>query len=285
LDTNNFSNDQREIQLGISFLTFQNHHLVVHLTRNDKTAGEECLASARAAINLLESLVSNSTAVYNGISWQLLYYPFTPFFVLFGKIVSDPHSKDTFDDLQLLRKTVMFYLRMHNNHKSASKLENTAETFTRHAEGYVRYSMRKKSVQVSAQDDAASNSSSNSKSPMLIKANSSIPSWNINQPQQQSSLSSQSDEQHHQVSPLAFLNSYSPLESSPSMTDLTNDSASYASSIPGEPVGPDTSDAAIFQSIENMVGEWITPLDCNFDWFSWEQYEKSGGMDVNMCLD
>jgi len=73
---------------------------------------------------------------------QLLYQPFTPYFAIFANIISNPCSADCFTDLQLLRKVVLYFLQMHNNHQSAKRLEKAAETFTRLAEGYVRQSMQ-----------------------------------------------------------------------------------------------------------------------------------------------
>jgi hypothetical protein len=64
------------------------------------------------------------------------------YFVIFGKIISDPHSDHCFQDLQLLRRVVLYFLQMHNNHPSAKKLEKVAETFTLLAEAYVRHSLQ-----------------------------------------------------------------------------------------------------------------------------------------------
>jgi hypothetical protein len=72
---------------------------------------------------------------------QLLYEPFTPYFTLFTSIITNPKSPTCFNDLQLLRKVVLYFLQMHNSHQSARKLEKVAETFTRLAEAYVRHSM------------------------------------------------------------------------------------------------------------------------------------------------
>jgi hypothetical protein len=65
-----------------------------------------------------------------------------PYFVVFGNILSNPQASYCFDDLQLLHQVVLFFLRMHNNHQSAKKLERFADSFTRFAEAYVRYSMQ-----------------------------------------------------------------------------------------------------------------------------------------------
>jgi hypothetical protein len=60
-----------EICIGIDFLVFQYHHLTIYLNRADKEPRSQakCLASARAAIPLLESLVSATSQVFNGLVW------------------------------------------------------------------------------------------------------------------------------------------------------------------------------------------------------------------------
>ncbi|KAI9641596.1 hypothetical protein NHQ30_010409 [Ciborinia camelliae] len=83
---------------------------------------------------------------------QLLYYPFMPYFVLFSNIIADPHSSTCFEDLQLLRQVVYYFLRMHTQHRNARKLEQIAETFTRLAESFVRGSMNRKSLEGKSPD-------------------------------------------------------------------------------------------------------------------------------------
>lgn len=57
------------IDLGLNFLHFQYHHLVVFLTRSHESSKSTCLVSARESLILLDRLVSNSSQVYNGIVW------------------------------------------------------------------------------------------------------------------------------------------------------------------------------------------------------------------------
>jgi len=78
---------------------------------------------------------------------QLLFYPFTHLFIVFGHILSDPHAQTCLEDLQLLHEATSFFLRMRNNHDSAEKLEKIASTFAKLAEDYVRRSRREKTVQ------------------------------------------------------------------------------------------------------------------------------------------
>lgn len=61
----------KHIQIGINFLNFQYYHLQVYLTRSDKSRHSTCLAAARSAIRLLDTLVSHTNVFYNGIIWQV----------------------------------------------------------------------------------------------------------------------------------------------------------------------------------------------------------------------
>lgn len=57
------------IRIGFTYLTYQYHHLVISLTKSEKSCRETCLDSARKAIALLRGLVAHSEEVFNGIIW------------------------------------------------------------------------------------------------------------------------------------------------------------------------------------------------------------------------
>jgi hypothetical protein len=61
--------ERSEMKLGLKFVDFRYHSLVVFLTRHRIADRETCFKSARSALALLGSLVSNSSQVYNGIVW------------------------------------------------------------------------------------------------------------------------------------------------------------------------------------------------------------------------
>jgi hypothetical protein len=61
--------ERSKMKLGLKFVDFRYHSLVVFLTRRRIADRETCLKSARSALALLGSLVSNSSQVYNGIVW------------------------------------------------------------------------------------------------------------------------------------------------------------------------------------------------------------------------
>ncbi|KAF1990516.1 hypothetical protein K402DRAFT_401334 [Aulographum hederae CBS 113979] len=76
--------------------------------------------------------------VYNGVIWQLLYYPFNAFFVLFSNVIHEPLSKSCDHDIQLLHSTVSYYTAMSSgNEHFAEKLKPIAHSFASLAEFYV----------------------------------------------------------------------------------------------------------------------------------------------------
>lgn len=58
-----------EMTLGIRSMKFQYLHILVLLLKDDFSYPELLLASAREAVSILPSMVSNWTSVYNGIIW------------------------------------------------------------------------------------------------------------------------------------------------------------------------------------------------------------------------
>jgi hypothetical protein len=60
---------QREVSLGITTLQFQYLHAQVVLLRDLPEAATHRLDCARGMLELLPSVVSNHTSVYNGVVW------------------------------------------------------------------------------------------------------------------------------------------------------------------------------------------------------------------------
>lgn len=136
--------------IGVRAMRFQYLHILILLLRKDKNDKELRIQAARDAIALLPGLVSNSTHVYNGLVWyvlsnqsskftssdkflrQLLYYPFTPFFTIFGYIINYPSSQAANQDLELLDQTATYFNSMKqlgSLSEASSKLERTALVF------------------------------------------------------------------------------------------------------------------------------------------------------------
>lgn len=140
--------------IGVRAMRFQYLHILILLLRKDKNYKELRIQAARDAITLLPGLVSNSTHVYNGLVWyvlsklskpfknspvltissprQLLYYPFTPFFTIFGHIINHPSSPTASQDLDLLNQTATYFKSMKqlgSLSEASSKLDRTALVF------------------------------------------------------------------------------------------------------------------------------------------------------------
>ncbi|KAL7908242.1 hypothetical protein GGI35DRAFT_469961 [Trichoderma velutinum] len=122
----------QEMTIGVRAMRFQYLHILILILRKDPSSRERRVQAARDAIMLLPDLVSNSIHVYNGLVWQLLYYPFTPFFTLFGHIMDYPSAPSTPQDLELLQKTATYFNSMKQFGSLpavSSKLEKTALVF------------------------------------------------------------------------------------------------------------------------------------------------------------
>ena len=220
---------------------------------------------------------------------QLLYQPFTPYFVIFANIISDPHSADCFTDLQLLRKVVLYFLQMHNNHQSAKRLEKVAENFTRLAEAYVRQSMQSTqqvssgreenfdSIQTST-DSATCYKNTVHSPPDPSPSNYSnlfqrFPStpFSQNDSTQFMSLDFGSDS-------MALLNFFSHSDSNISLTGsfMTGDAGSPVQAADFETPQQSFSASSnwapdpLIRGLENIVQN--CGLDDSFDWLSWDQY-------------
>ncbi|KAJ5769064.1 hypothetical protein N7520_003623, partial [Penicillium odoratum] len=145
------TNQFHEMELGINSAKFQYLHLLTLLLKGDVSSNVR-LSCAREAIALLPSLVSNWGSVYNGVVWQLLYYPFAPFLVVFENIVHRPsHSQKHENDLRLLAITVNYFADMRPQMRLladlCSKLQHTAAVFLQLAQSHVRHCYSTKPTQ------------------------------------------------------------------------------------------------------------------------------------------
>lgn len=125
------------MQLGLETVRFHYHYLVVLLTRSSTERRLDCLHSAQEALSLLKNLVSDSEEVYNGVVWQLLYCPFTPFFVLFGEILSNQTSAEVPKYLEAMNQLSRFLDQMKPRHQAAAKLHQVALAFVQQARSIV----------------------------------------------------------------------------------------------------------------------------------------------------
>ncbi|KAJ5383252.1 Transcription factor, partial [Penicillium concentricum] len=133
----------REMTLGISTMKFQYLHSLILLLKGDDSSSVLRLSSAREAISTLSLMVSNWSSVYNGVVWQLLYCPFTPFFVIFGNIIHNNGAQASTieQDLNLLSATVDYFAEMRSQMRLlatvCSRLQHTASVFLQLAQVHV----------------------------------------------------------------------------------------------------------------------------------------------------
>ncbi|KAH8677966.1 hypothetical protein BX600DRAFT_141102 [Xylariales sp. PMI_506] len=124
-----------EMEIGIKSMEFQYLHLLIVSASSQAQHSERRITWARKAIKLLPDLVSNSTQVYNGIVWQILYYPFTPFLVLLSHILQSPTTPDIDRDVERLALTVQYFRNMRTQlsglARIAGQLADTAEALHR----------------------------------------------------------------------------------------------------------------------------------------------------------
>jgi hypothetical protein len=90
-------------------------------------------------LHLLPDLVSDSEEVYNGIVWQLVCCPFTPFLALFGEILANkgPKLEADWQALAAMQELPTFLKKMGVRNSLAAKLEHIAVVIVRHAESAV----------------------------------------------------------------------------------------------------------------------------------------------------
>ena len=209
---------------------------------------------------------------------------------MFANVISDAHSVDCFTDLQLLRKVVLYFLQMHNNHQSAKRLEKVTETFTRLAEAYVRQSMQG-TQRVSGGQKRNLNSvyqptDSSAYYPSMAQSSVNPGPSDLFNPSERFSpiLYSQDRSQFAFDSldsdPIALLDFFSHPDSNMSstasfMTDNMGslDSLNEYESHQQQPFSAtlDYPPNLLIRGIENIAQNY--GLDGSFDWFSWDQYD------------
>ncbi|KAJ4226306.1 hypothetical protein NW759_004892 [Fusarium solani] len=239
----------REMSLGI--LSIQFRFLTACIILQGSSSGNEefRIAYARQAISLLPNMVSNWSQVYNPAVWELLYFPFTPFFVLFGNIMRDPSASTVPQDLELLATAKTYFSRMRTQLYVLAgitcKLEHTAGVFLNLAREHANKPRSGSLVSRGLQDDMAAT----------------LP-LTITDPGQ--AAFSFADTQHNQQPPtlddvdietfLHWLPQNIPVQSTADV-----DMGEFGGTAPS-------------QETRGMKRS----IDSTFDWFSWDTYYASG---------
>jgi hypothetical protein len=127
------------VKLGLSTLEFNRHYLLVTIGRASSDMKADTIRSAKEMLYLLPDLVSDSEEVYNGIVWQLVCCPFTPFLALFGEILANkgPKKEADWQALSAMQELPTFLKKMGVRNSLAAKLEHIAVVIVRHAESMV----------------------------------------------------------------------------------------------------------------------------------------------------
>lgn len=128
------------VKLGIRTLEFNRHYLLVILGRASSDMNSETTQSANEMLYLLQDLVSDSEEVYNGIVWQLVCCPFTPFLFLFGEILANKEAdqESSTSALRAMQELPTFLKKMGVRNTLAAKLERIAVVILQHAESVVQ---------------------------------------------------------------------------------------------------------------------------------------------------
>ncbi|KAK5161717.1 hypothetical protein LTS14_000062 [Recurvomyces mirabilis] len=127
----------KAVQGGREYMRFTYYHLKISLIRGRKSWSHECVETSQKMLHMLGDFRLDFEEAYNGIGfmWQLSYVPFTSFFVLFAKILSDAklNSERCKQPLEAMECLPVFLNSMASGMQQAGKLEPIATTFVRHA--------------------------------------------------------------------------------------------------------------------------------------------------------
>lgn len=87
-------------------------------------------------LRLLDTIVPDFDDPFNGVGvlWQMLYCPFTPFFILFGKVLTegDQHPERCREALEAMDHLPRFLGAMSIRVRQSNKLKSIALTFVKH---------------------------------------------------------------------------------------------------------------------------------------------------------
>lgn len=88
-------------------------------------------------LGMLEKMVSDSEEPYNGLVWQLVCSPFTPFLILFREILSKTNDAASIAHkrkcVESMEHVPDFLTKMSLRNSLAAKLKGTAVVFVQHA--------------------------------------------------------------------------------------------------------------------------------------------------------
>ncbi|KAK5165380.1 uncharacterized protein LTR77_008909 [Saxophila tyrrhenica] len=243
------------MRLGIKYQHFNYNYFKVLLIRSRPDLREECISSSQQILFLLEDLVSDSSEVFNGVIWVILYCPFTPFFILFGEVLSKGNTPSTKRSLKALETMSSFLNQMRSRHPQAAKLHTIATTFVQYAQQVLRRSEDSKTEADAAADPNARVPTSTSTS---VGTNNTIPPTSL--PHEPAP-----DQQH----PQDLLD----LFNDPAVQDLSMDMDFWlpnASTSLQPEVQPSSMEGMLQSAGMASNDAYGFFADSNFDWLSWD---------------
>ncbi|KAK0911315.1 hypothetical protein LTR91_015609 [Friedmanniomyces endolithicus] len=119
----------RSVQFGLAYTRVQYHGAEIVLTRGSSQESSFCRDESLKMLRLLEDLVANGEEPYIGVTWQMLYFPWAPFLVLFGSIMSSGAAGRTFENEQALSAMELlptYFRNMSLRYVEAKRLEKMA---------------------------------------------------------------------------------------------------------------------------------------------------------------
>ncbi|KAK5116123.1 hypothetical protein LTR62_008449 [Meristemomyces frigidus] len=254
------------VQAGMQYVRFIYYHLTILLTRGCERSSEECTSMCQKMLHLLAEYDPNFDDPFNGIGvlWQLLYVPFTPFFVLFGRIVSDckQHPERCRQALQAMERLPAFLKVMSGRLQQAGKLEPIAITFIDHAR-----SLLDKRNRLSSQARKATGAQDGR--PLQDLTAESNPDQDLHIASTRLTDEVWTEETDLRMNHLfKFLG---PSKPQPGQTPRpTHDTHLDTTSL--EPGGNDEKDVwQLGDQLDMTIEDWVA--DPSFDWFAWEQSE------------
>ena len=123
------------IDLGLRMVEYQREYFLVLLCRQSPNMRDQCFNSSIKMLHHLPHVVSDSEEPFNGIVWQLVCCPFTPFLLLFSAVVAG-HGRSA-EFLAAMENLPSFLRKMAVRNSLASKLQGISEVITQHARSVV----------------------------------------------------------------------------------------------------------------------------------------------------
>ncbi|TKA80584.1 hypothetical protein B0A55_02902 [Friedmanniomyces simplex] len=121
----------RSLEFGLTYMRFQYYGALIVLTRGHAKTSKLCHETSLKMLRLLKDLNAGAEEPYIGVTWQMLYFPWAPFLVLFGQIMSSDQRARTMEKekeqaLEAMEQLPAYFRDMGLRYCEANKLERMA---------------------------------------------------------------------------------------------------------------------------------------------------------------